>query len=128
MTLTRILTTLPDTISAQTLGKALVTARLVACAHVSAPGTSFYIWEGQQDHSPEVQLWLKTTPERHAGDLEIALRLGAAQIRRGDVRTEPAEHLARQPCGGGKGTRAACRFTRRGPAPRTRRTGICTPC
>jgi len=62
MTLTRILTTLPDTASAQTLGKALVTARLVACAHVSAPGTSFYIWEGQEEHGAEVQLWLKTTP------------------------------------------------------------------
>lgn len=57
MTLTRILTTLPDTTSAEALGKTLVTARLVACAHVSASGTSFHIWEGQEEHSPEVQLW-----------------------------------------------------------------------
>ncbi len=75
MILTRILTTLPDTTSTQALGKALVTARLVACAHVSAPGTSFYIWEGQEEHSPEVQLWLKTTPDRAAEALaELARR------------------------------------------------------
>lgn len=75
MTLTRILTTLPDTASAQALGKALVTARLVACAHVSAPGTSFYIWEGQEEYSPEVQLWLKTTQDRTAATVAEIARL-----------------------------------------------------
>lgn len=64
MTLTRILTTLPNTASATALGKALVAARLVACAHVSAPGTSFYTWDGQAEESVEVQLWLKTTLAR----------------------------------------------------------------
>lgn len=63
MTLIRILTTLPDTATASTLGKAMVTARLVGCAHVTAPGMSFYVWDGQEEASTEVQLWLKTTPD-----------------------------------------------------------------
>ena len=61
MTLTRIHTTLPDTASAQTLAEALLSARLVACAHISAPGLSLYTWNDQRETAPEVMLWLKTT-------------------------------------------------------------------
>ncbi|WP_444452713.1 divalent-cation tolerance protein CutA [Rhodobacter capsulatus] len=73
--LTRILTTLPDTATATILGKALVTARLVACAHITPPGLSIYTWNGTPEDSPEVQLWLKTTPERTAAVLAEIARL-----------------------------------------------------
>jgi len=72
-TLTRIHTTLPDTASAKTLAEALLQTRLVACAHIAPPGLSLYTWNGTPEDSPEVQLWLKTTPERTAAAVaEIA--------------------------------------------------------
>ncbi|SOC16058.1 divalent-cation tolerance protein CutA [Rhodobacter maris] len=64
--LTRILTTLPDEASALALGRALVQARLVACANVGAHLTSLYTWDGKAEEAAEVQLWLKTTPARAA--------------------------------------------------------------
>lgn len=66
MTLTRIHTTLPDTATAKTLAAALLQARLVACAHIAPPGLSLYTWNSAAEESPEVMLWLKTTPERAA--------------------------------------------------------------
>ncbi|MFD2174559.1 divalent-cation tolerance protein CutA [Rhodobacter lacus] len=66
MTLTRIHTTLPDAASARALAEALLHARLIACAHIAPPGTSLYTWNGAQEASAEVMLWLKTTPARAA--------------------------------------------------------------
>jgi periplasmic divalent cation tolerance protein len=42
------------------LGACLVRERLAACAQVSGPLTSHYVWEGQQEESEEWQLRIKT--------------------------------------------------------------------
>lgn len=48
---------------AETISKALVEARLVACANILPAHTSFYHWEGKIEHSDEVAVIFKSRPE-----------------------------------------------------------------
>ena len=73
MAVIAVLTNLPDSESAFNLARELVHLRLVACANVLAPATSFYRWEGREEHATEVPLILKSTRERYA-ELERAIR------------------------------------------------------
>ncbi len=51
---------IPTTELGQHISTALLDQRLVACAHLSAPGRSFYRWEGAIQDEPEQVLTLKT--------------------------------------------------------------------
>jgi periplasmic divalent cation tolerance protein len=55
-----VITTLPDRVSARTLGEALVRERLAACINVMAECTSIYHWQGVVETAAEVPLWIKT--------------------------------------------------------------------
>ncbi len=57
-----VLTTVASREQAQTLARALVAQRLVACAQIDAI-ESVYVWEGAVQQEPECRLWLKTTAE-----------------------------------------------------------------
>lgn len=65
-----VLTTVPDALLASRIAHHLVEECLVACAHVGAPVTAMYLWQGKLDGGPEVPLTLKTTadalPQLHA--------------------------------------------------------------
>lgn len=54
-----VLVTCPDEDSARTLARALVEAKLAACAQLS-PITSIYRWENQVEEETEIRLILKT--------------------------------------------------------------------
>jgi len=68
-----VLTNLPDSDSAFNLARELVHLRLVACANVLSPATSFYRWEGKEEQAPEIPVLMKTTEARY-GELETAIR------------------------------------------------------
>lgn len=61
MSITRLLTYLPNPASARSLAQTLLNARLVACANIGAEVTSLYTWAGAPEEARETQLWLKTT-------------------------------------------------------------------
>lgn len=67
-----VLTTLATRDEALALGRAMVEARLAACAQVEAIA-SVYRWQGAVQQDDEWRLLLKTTAARH-GALEAALR------------------------------------------------------
>jgi periplasmic divalent cation tolerance protein len=54
----------PDTQTAQTLARALVTERLAACVNVLAPCASIYRWQGAIEEASEVPMLIKTTRRR----------------------------------------------------------------
>ncbi len=68
-----VLTNLPDSESAFNLARHLVERRLAACVNVMAPATSFYRWEGREEHATEVPVLIKSTRERYP-ELERAIR------------------------------------------------------
>lgn len=68
-----VFTTCPDEACAQRLARAMVEARLAACASVQAPARSFYHWQGAIEDASEVPLLLKTTAACYPA-LEAALR------------------------------------------------------
>lgn len=59
-----VLMTTPDTDAAERLGRALVEARLAACANVVPSLTSIYRWQGELERAGEALLILKTVAER----------------------------------------------------------------
>jgi periplasmic divalent cation tolerance protein len=73
VTVIAVLTNLPDSGSAFNLARELVRLRLVACANVLAPATSFYRWEGREEQATEVPILMKSTRERYPA-LEAAIR------------------------------------------------------
>ena len=73
MAVIAVLTNLPDSDSAFNLARELVHLRLVACANVLSPATSFYRWEGKEERASEIPVLLKTTDERYA-EVESAIR------------------------------------------------------
>ena len=73
MAVIAVLTNLPDSDSAFNLARELVHLRLVACANVLAPATSFYRWEGKQEQATEYPVLLKTVEARY-GEVEAAIR------------------------------------------------------
>jgi periplasmic divalent cation tolerance protein len=68
-----VLTNLPDSDSAFNLARELVHLRLVACANVLSPATSFYRWEGNEEQATEIPVLLKTTAGRYP-EVEAAIR------------------------------------------------------
>tara|TARA_R110002072_G_C7840694_1_gene524957 strand:- start:264 stop:599 length:336 start_codon:yes stop_codon:yes gene_type:complete len=61
-----IYTTWPDSASAEGAARALLEARLIACANIMAAGVSLYRWEGRVQRDAETVMILKTTTERTA--------------------------------------------------------------
>lgn len=55
---------------ARRLASALVEARLVACAQVSGPITSFFSWKGAVQSEPEYRITLKFPASRESEILE----------------------------------------------------------
>ena len=55
--------TASDTAEAEKLGRAVVEARLAACANILGPTTAIYWWEGQVESGQEVALVLKSRQE-----------------------------------------------------------------
>ncbi|MEZ5818037.1 MAG: divalent-cation tolerance protein CutA [Hyphomicrobiaceae bacterium] len=67
--------TFPDVETAESIGAALVEARLAACANVFPGMRSTYRWQGKIEHDTEAAAFLKTRPElvpRIVGWLRIA--------------------------------------------------------
>ena len=73
MTTLLVLTNLPDRLSAETLARELVEARLAACVTILAPCHSVYRWQGEVEAADEIPLLIKTSDERYAA-LETAIR------------------------------------------------------
>ena len=73
MAVIAVLTNLPDSDSAFNLARELVHLRLVACANVLSPATSFYRWEGKAEQATEYPVLLKTVAARY-GEVEAAIR------------------------------------------------------
>ena len=73
MAVIAVLTNLPDSDSAFNLARELVHLRLVACANVLSPATSFYRWEGREEQATEHPVLAKTTAERYP-EVEAAIR------------------------------------------------------
>jgi periplasmic divalent cation tolerance protein len=64
-----VLTTAPDGACGETIGRALVEARLAACVNVYPAMTSFYRWRGAVERDTERQVVIKTTRSRLAAVL-----------------------------------------------------------
>lgn len=64
MSQTLIYVTAPDREEALGMARALVDARLVACATVLGGATSVFRWEGERQEAAEVVMIAKTTGER----------------------------------------------------------------
>lgn len=58
-----VITTESDAARAEQLARILVEKQLAGCVSL-LPLSSIYIWEGNLEHSEEVQLLIKTTPSR----------------------------------------------------------------
>lgn len=59
-----IYTTFPSLPQAEATARALLEARLVACANILPAMVSLYRWEGEIERADEVVMLLKTTAER----------------------------------------------------------------
>ena len=59
-----VFTTVPLDLDAAALARTLVEERLAACAHIHAPITSVYRWNGKVQEDGERQMTLKTTAAR----------------------------------------------------------------
>lgn len=64
---------------AQSLARALLDRRLIACANFW-PIRSVYVWEGQPLDEPEVAMWCKTTRGRVAELLEAVPSLHSYEV------------------------------------------------
>ncbi len=60
-----VLTTTDSKDNAQALARAVVAARLAACAQIVGPIESVYRWDGEIDDAAEYQVWFKTRTERY---------------------------------------------------------------
>ena len=52
--------TFPDREAAESVGRALVEAKLAACLNIFPPMTSIYEWEGKLEVAPETAVFIKT--------------------------------------------------------------------
>lgn len=62
--LSLVVTTAPDAVVAERIGRQLVEERLIACASLLPGITSIYRWEGAVERAAEVVVLMKTAPER----------------------------------------------------------------
>jgi periplasmic divalent cation tolerance protein len=60
-----VLTTTSDASEAETLALKIVESRLAACVQVLPRMSSFYVWEGKTQRSPEHLLLIKTLPDKY---------------------------------------------------------------
>jgi len=60
-----VLTTLPDSASAEALARQLLAQNLAACVNIMGEMTSIYRWEGKIQKGAEQQLVIKTTRARY---------------------------------------------------------------
>jgi len=67
-----VMTTLPDTPSAQAMARVLVESRLAACVNLMPAVQSVYRWQGQIEQATEVTLFIKTI-QRHYPQLQQAI-------------------------------------------------------
>lgn len=63
MSIIFIYSTFPDEKEARSISRALVEARLVACANIMAPNQSIYHWDGVLEEGEEVAVIFKTRAE-----------------------------------------------------------------
>jgi periplasmic divalent cation tolerance protein len=68
-----ILTSLPDSASAQALARQLVERKLAACVNLLPAVQSVYRWQGVVEQASEVTLLIKTVASRYA-ELEAAVK------------------------------------------------------
>lgn len=68
-----VLTTMPDSASAQKLANFLVSEQLAACVNILAPCVSVYQWQGKLENSTEIPLMIKSSSARYPA-LEAAIR------------------------------------------------------
>ena len=61
-----ILTTVPDSASAEKLAHALIEQRAAACVNILSPGRSVYRWQGAIESAVEQPLLIKTTAVNYA--------------------------------------------------------------
>ena len=66
ITLLQVTTTTASREEAERIGRALVEARLAACAQVIGPLTSFYSWQGRVENASEWYCILKTTEDMYS--------------------------------------------------------------
>lgn len=59
-----VLCTVPDETTAERLGRGLVEEHLAACVNAIRGVKSFYRWQGKVEAENEIQLLIKTRPER----------------------------------------------------------------
>lgn len=67
-----IVTTVASRAEAQSMARALVERKLVACAQISEI-ESYYHWQGALQHEPEFRILAKTTAERYP-EVERAIK------------------------------------------------------
>lgn len=67
-----IVTTVANRAEAQSMARALVERKLVACAQISEI-ESYYHWQGALQHEPEFRILAKTTAERYP-EVERAIK------------------------------------------------------
>jgi periplasmic divalent cation tolerance protein len=68
-----VMTNLPDTASATTLGRHLVAHKLAACVNLLPEVKSIYHWQGAVEEAGEVTMLIKSTHARYV-DLETAIQ------------------------------------------------------
>ncbi len=66
MELILIITNLPDETSAMALARKLVDERLAACVNVFDGCTSVYRWQGKNESTREVPIFIKTRAQHYA--------------------------------------------------------------
>lgn len=91
-----LVTTVDDEAQAHRLAEAALAARLAACVQTHDI-RSFYVWQGEHRADSEVQLQMKTTPERYAALAALVSSLHSyetPEILRIDVSDADPRYLA----------------------------------
>jgi periplasmic divalent cation tolerance protein len=70
-----VLTNVPDTDVARTIGRELVESRLAACVNYLPQVTSIYRWQNAIEEATEITLLVKTVQERYAEVQAMITRL-----------------------------------------------------
>jgi periplasmic divalent cation tolerance protein len=63
MQVVTLYTTWPDEASAKDCARALLTARLAACANIAPGLTSLFVWDGRVEEATEVAMIVKTSAQ-----------------------------------------------------------------
>lgn len=64
---------------AKSISVALLDLKLVACANISGPVTSLYLWQGERHENEEWTIIAKTTEACQAGILELVGKIHSYQ-------------------------------------------------